>query len=338
MNQDFKKRHDQVFETLRIISEAASKQGKLVVFIGGSAVQAQLPKPLRLSFDLDICGPDDSEKIISMLETEYEVKDNGTSAIFHYYKAIKDKVETKIDVTSIVPPKEAYSQVKLPNDKAFTANIASLEYLLASKLTALSIGTIGRDANKAGHAIQFLKDTFDAGTLIDLGFATPTMWDYFEKVCDDENKLRGTHYPPKEVADKAVKALIAANPFHSQTTTTKSVLTTFQEYLIEGRSKQLSFVPHFCKTAAYLAAYERDHANPENGLPSSAELANLTKDALMEMEGKILSASIDEQLARRLRIEAPESLAYIHSLFFPRKKGGAPITTDTPGVYNPRFG
>jgi len=86
MNREFRKRHDQVLETLRLLTAQAEKQGEAVVFVGGSALQAALPKPLRLSIDLDIGYAGEPEGLVFSLKPEYEITDNGVSAIFHYYR------------------------------------------------------------------------------------------------------------------------------------------------------------------------------------------------------------------------------------------------------------
>jgi len=317
MNREFQKRHDHVIETLRLLTAQAHKRGETLVFVGGSALQAALPKPLRLSIDLDIAYLGESEELVSTLKPEYAITDNGVSAIFHYYRAGKNGVITKIDVTKAMPPEGAYEVRKITgNGQTFTANIATPEYLLASKLTALSIGTIGRQPDQE---LRFLKDVFDADALIGLGYATLRMWGFFEKVCEKENLLRGTTFTPSQVAKEAVKALLAATPLHSSTTTGASALSTFQEYLIDGRARQTTLSPAFIKTAAYLAAYARDHSKVQETTSSIEKKAasSLTREMLLETEKDLISHGADRKLARELRITAPRALVYYHWIVVP---------------------
>ena len=59
MNKDFEARHNEALHILSILTKEAEKFDQDLVFLGGSAVQAVLKNPRRLSIDLDVyCSGD----------------------------------------------------------------------------------------------------------------------------------------------------------------------------------------------------------------------------------------------------------------------------------------
>ena len=52
-------------------------------------------------------------------------------------------------------------------------------------------------------------------------------------------------------------------------------------------------------------------------------------------EQELVEKGVDRKRLHELKVLAPKALIYFYYSYYP--PGGNPITTKTPGVYNPRF-
>lgn len=150
MNKEFEKRHQQTLAILKELEAKAKSEGQVLVFLGGSAVQATLKQPRRLSVDLDVHYSGDVSALVLCLEPEYKLEARPTKAtdLFSFHKASKEGVVVKIDVARFdLGPKneKPYEEKTLENGgKKFKANVTTLDYLLGAKLLNTAIGATGR--------------------------------------------------------------------------------------------------------------------------------------------------------------------------------------------------
>ncbi|MBI5635561.1 nucleotidyl transferase AbiEii/AbiGii toxin family protein [Candidatus Micrarchaeota archaeon] len=227
MNEDFQKRSKAVFDTLKIISRIAPE----LVFLGGSAIQARLSAPKRLSIDLDIAYPGEVQNLVKELEKEgYSViQRKSRNKDFLFYTISKNGVMVKLDVTKLTIPETEKN--KIQDFKVFTPK---LSYFLASKLSALAFGTIGRLEEEPQ---QILKDIFDINCILDLQPDLEKLSADWRRIIKDQNKLRKTRFTEYECLSSVQKTLLKCAqaaplpeffiPPHS--------LGSFQDMLTSGR-------------------------------------------------------------------------------------------------------
>lgn len=212
MNSDFEKRQKQVLAILKTLAEQANTQKQLLVFIGGSAVQSALPKPQRLSIDLDLFYDGDAEQLLTVLTPEYLVQKRPVQRhdIFAFYKAVKEKTLVKIDIArfSLTETGKPYQATILKTqNETFQANVASFDYLLAAKFSSLAIDTIGRRSNKTDFQMNLVKDVFDANCLLDQTKPTAKTETYFEEIITIQNQLRETQHSTANALDSSIQIL-----------------------------------------------------------------------------------------------------------------------------------
>ena len=198
MNEDFKKRSDAVFEKLRILVKIAPD----LVFLGGSAIQALLKTPKRLSIDLDIAYAGEVGKLIRELENEgYEVKQRKSRVPdFIFYNISKEGILVKLDISKLsIPETERHSL------KDFQVLTPKLSYFLASKLSALAFDTIGRLEKEPQ---QIIKDIFDISCILDLQPNLDRLQKDWLRIIADQNRLRKTKFTNPECLNSAQTPLL----------------------------------------------------------------------------------------------------------------------------------
>ena len=347
MNKDFEKRQAQVLDVLALLSKKAAAEKEALVFIGGSAIQAAiLSRPRRLSVDLDAFYAGDASKLLAVLKPEYKVSPRPTkrTELFDFYNVVKDGVQVKVDVTRFpLVEKEAPHEARRLGTKKFEALVATPDYLLASKLSTLAIGTVGRDR---GQQLDFLKDVFDSDCLLsECGVSEKTL-DYFGQICKAQNKIRETKFSAGEIIDSAVKALLeSALTDDSRATIKKGDLGNFNEYYFGGALKKNDYWTMAYRLAAYLNAFKQPSTGEMLGLIKAIEKTVNEKYAeksfIENCEKELSGKGVDSKQLHELKIVAPKALAYFYAFYFPAKIEKEPareglVTTDTPGVYNPR--
>ena len=165
MNREFAERQGQVLAILEVLAKEADRRKETLVFIGGSAVQTMvLKKARRLSVDLDVYYSGKADELLNVLGSEYNVGKRPTKQtdIFDFYNTMRGNVQVKVDVAKfkLAEKGEPY-ETRLLGDGKTKVSVATPAYLLASKLSALAVGTVGR---RRFAQIDFLKDVFDAKT------------------------------------------------------------------------------------------------------------------------------------------------------------------------------
>lgn len=206
MNKEFERRHNETLHILSLLSKEAREQNGMLVFLGGSAVQAILKNPKRLSIDLDVYYSGDPTKLILILEKEgyrNTKRNSHNPEMFEFYTAHKGEVMVKIDFLK-VPIPENYvfrKELQVPSyQKTFIAYIAKPEYLMASKISALAVGTIGRRTESTTTEIDIIKDVYDLNSLLDeFPEAYERLTPAFDEIILQQNKLRKTNYTIKDI-------------------------------------------------------------------------------------------------------------------------------------------
>jgi len=339
MNRQFAQRQEQVLAILEALAREAARRKETLVFIGGSAVQTMvLKKARRLSVDLDVYYSGKAGELLRVLGSEYQVEKRRTKQtdIFDFYSAIRGNVKVKIDVAKfkLAEKGEPYETRLLGAGKT-KVSVATPAYLIASKLCALAVGTVGR---REFFPIDFLKDVFDANALIDEYGITLETVEYFGQVYNVQNRINKKSFTESQIIENVVaKLLESAQPDDETATIKKADLGNFNEYSLQGMVKKTDYWAMAYRLAAYSRALALNERMPEivreiekgaNEKYADREFANMCEQRLMEK-------GIDAKQLHELKILAPKALVYFYYTHYP--PGGNPITTKTPGRYNPRF-
>lgn len=318
MNPEFQKRQNQVFDILEKLSVQARKEKKALVFIGGSAVHATLPKPVRLSIDLDAYYSGDSARLLECLRPEFEVgKRASRDEQFEFFEARKDGVLVKIDLAKFSVSKSQFGQKMLKSSRGkFRASIAVPEYLLAAKLSALAVGTIGRRQERKDFQIDFLKDVTDASNLIEFVKPGPGIWEHMEAIIRAENRLRKTSYGFGKVMESTWKTVLESIQAGDSDIVSKGTLQNFTQYLFGKPVRK----PDYWQMAGQVAAYVGigKTAKPSQ-FPEAWKKANnhVQKEyadprKASEWQARLLGRAADRNLLHELKTLSPKALGYYY--------------------------
>lgn len=321
MNQEFAKRQAQVLDILEMLARQASLQKQLLVFIGGSAVQSSIPRPQRLSIDLDIYYGEEPETLLSALKPEYiiEKRPVKNQDLFYFFEASKGNTLSKIDIArfSLIEKGKPFQTKTIQyQSKKFKANVASFDYLLASKFSSLAVGTVGRKIDKIDFQMNLLKDMFDANCLLEQTKTTQKTWAYFEQVVKLQNRIRKTEHSVKKSLDSALQTL--SNTIQSPTL--KGTLQNFNQYLLAGNVSKPSYWQMTYRLMAYLNAYKH---NPKTAFRL---FSNVEKRVAQEYGNRAIISEYENQLQQKeinaghlheLKILSPKSMVYLYAFINP---------------------
>ncbi len=329
MNLEFKKRQAEVLEILSILAREAKMTGETLVFIGGSAVQtAALKQPRRLSIDLDLYYSGNADALLSKL-VGYKVEKRPAKQqdFFYFYNIVKGNVQVKVDIARfpLVNAGKPFELKKLAiGKKYFEANVATSDYLLASKLTSIAIDTIGRSPEKEGFRLDFLKDVFDVNCLIEeFGTRSANTWKYFEQVCQVQNKLRKTQFTIKQIIESAVKALLDSVMANSNATSIgKQHLSEFQNaYLQIGAISTKEYWTMAYRLAAYLSIVN------VSGIETAGEYIEKMEKTVAKKygdrffitacESKLIESGLEQEQLHEIKVIAPLALVYLYVAKYP---------------------
>ncbi len=317
-----------MLEIFSILAREAKTAGETLVFIGGSAVQtAALKQPRRLSIDLDLYYSGDAEALLSKLASyKVEKRPAKQEDLFVFYNVVKDNVQVKVDIARfpLVDTGKPFELKKLTiGKKYFEANVAMPDYLLASKLTAIAMGTIGRSAGKEGFRLDFLKDVFDSNCLIDDFSAGSQMWKFFEQVCQVQNKVRNTPFTLNQVIESAVKALLDSALANSNSIRIgKPHLSEFQNaYLQIGTIGTKDYWTMAYRLAAYLSIAKA--SGVETASESIEKMEKIVakkysdKFFIATWEAKLIESGLERKRLHELKVIAPLALTYLFVAKYP---------------------
>lgn len=320
MNKEFEKRHGQALEVLSFLSERAVEEKETLVFLGGSAIQAILKQPRRLSIDLDIYYSGDTKPLLSSLETDFKVEVRRTrSELFSFYNVTKGNVLVKVDVTKFPLATEGskpYEQRRLSANKTgFTVYTATPDYLLASKFSSLAYGTTGR---KEFEPVSFLKDAYDANCLINEFGMPATTRKCIEEINNVQNKLRKTNYAFQQVVESAAQNLLKpVTDSGAKPTVPKSALEIFNGYLLGEQLRKPALYAIAARTAAYLKILETsgDYSKGTGELEKLVRESRADKTLVSSVEKRLTSRGLSPERMHELRVIAPEALLYLSACY-----------------------
>jgi len=323
LNIEFKRRQEQVLEVLRILSQVAKQKRKILVFLGGSAIQtAVLSSPKRLSVDLDVYYDGNIEGLMAALRNSHTIEQRHSSQedLFSFYSIFKGAIQVKLDVTKfgLAQSGKPYEkrQIKTANG-TFEANVATAQYLIASKFSSIAIGTVGR---RNGSAIDFLKDVFDCSLLIDEFGIRQQAWQFFVQIGEIQNRIRKTDFSMEQITASALSQLrLSASVEDERANIRKADLGNFNQYLLEGQLKKAGYWTMAYHLSACLSSFKK------YGEEKAAEaISKIEKDAgryadsafVATCEAQLANAGIDAKELHTLKIMAPKALTYLHAAYF----------------------
>lgn len=325
MNKEFEERSKTVFQALSLLVKIDSR----VVFLGGSAIQALLEKPKRLSIDLDISYPGEVKTLIDGLEKAgYTVKQRQSrNTNFLFYTISKGDVIVKLDISRFAIPetethKVSDSEVLIPKKC----------YFLAAKLSSLSFGTIGRFEEEP---TQITKDIFDIDCLLEIGVDLNHMAKDWQHIILDQNKLRGKSFLEVQCAEAVQTTLLKCVEVEPlpKFFIPQSAVGSFEDSLVRGKITRPELATMAARALLLLVYMNNDFYELEKTvLAESRERKKLDEAEKMLVQRGIL----DAKQIHTLKLIAPRALIYL-KYWSAKKRGDNPISTKIPGVYNPRF-
>lgn len=325
MNLEFEKRSKEVVEALSILVSIDPQ----IVFLGGSAIQAMLPEQKRLSIDLDISYSSGTEKLIHGLEKAgYKVeKRRSRNPIFVFYILTKNNIMVKLDITPL-----AISETEKRQLRDFEVQFPAQSYFLASKLSSLAFGTIGRLEEEQ---IQIIKDIFDINCILENKPNLEKMSSEWDKIISDQNHLRNTNHREVQCAEGVQKTLLKCVDVTPSPAffITQNSLGGFQDMLVKGKVQRQDLATMAARALLLFVNMNSKFYGIEAKIPSEVKNQKKLEEAEQALVAKqILKA---EQL-RALKLIAPRALIYLF-YWAERKRGDNAITTETPGLYNQTF-
>lgn len=232
LNKELRKRSKEVVRVLAVLSKKAKEESGELILLGGSAVQALLKEPKRLSVDLDLYYSGEPKNLVEALRRAgYDVvRRKSPSPLFDLYKCMKEGALVKVDFVKVKVPPEYVAEHTMGS---LRVKIPIPEYLMAAKLASLAIGATGR-MNRT-EEIGILKDLFDFNILADeFDFKPEKVNAAFEEITRQQNELRGTRFTTKEAYAAAGKTLREVAVIGKEARITQGMLNNFGEYLVGG--------------------------------------------------------------------------------------------------------
>ena len=326
MDKEFKRRSEAVLRAISILAKAEPS----VVFVGGSAIQAMLDKPKRLSIDLDLAYRGDPKNLTSILsEKGYEIEERKAhDPMFVFYSATKDDTMIKLDIV----------RLSIPETEAMKINGVSVKrpkscYFMASKLAALAFGTVGR---RDEQKFQVIKDIYDIDCLLGSSADIGNIGTDWARVVGDEGEIRKRNYSPDECLTSAEKTLLRCLDATGSPSAyiTPNDLRDFGSVLLEGKLNRYDF-PVMAARVMLLAAHM------EKGFYKIDETAlteSKSKEKLDEAERILKSKQVlPVTQIDALKLTAPRALMYL-KYWYQKRRGDQPMLSTTPGIgVNPRF-
>lgn len=320
MNKEFEARHNETLHILALLSKEAEKLNEKLIFLGGSAVQAILKNPKRLSIDLDVYYSGDVSKLIAFLEKIGYRNTQRTSLspeMFEFHTTRKNSIMVKMDFFKIrVPDQYVFTQELLePEHGKFTASVAKPEYLMASKLSAMAIGTIGRKETSRTLESDIVKDVYDFNSLC-TDFPNLTIDKAFEEIADQQNKLRKTNYKLQEVFASLEKTLKSISSFGKDSIVTQGALQNFSQHLYSGELTRPMLATMAMHAFYHMSAIQHKKEINENLVKQKES----DRAYVGKCEKELIGVDEDSKLLHELKILAPKALIYLYLAKFSSKE------------------
>jgi len=320
MNPEFERQQKQVLSLLELLAKQARKLKATLVFIGGSAVHMRLREPKRLSIDLDLYFDGKSEELLAVLAPGYSLTQRPVQRgdLFSFYKAAKDQTIVKIDISrfSLVENGKPFSVLSIKSgDLEFRVRVASPDFLLASKLCSLAVGTVGRKPDKRDFVMNYLKDIFDTNCLLDENPFSKKAISLFKGISDSQNKIRNTNYSNAQViesAEKTIQSMINAESI-------KGALQSFNQYLFQTNLSKPRFYELQYRALACMKALELNSPTLFTKIEKIAQTDYTNRKTISAFELALLEKGLDENHLHELKILAPKAIIYLYAFHNPTK-------------------
>jgi len=213
-----------------------------------------------------------------------------------------------------VPEKYIFKKdIILPEQGKFHAFIGKPEYLMAAKLSALAVGTIGRKEESGTLEIDVVKDVFDMNSLLD-DFPDAKIKEAFQDISAQQNKLRGTSYTLQEVHESLERTLKGMARSGKDAPVTQGALQSFMQHLYGGELTRSGLATMAMRTLYHASAIERneDPAKGEEAVKKEGDRGYLSK-----CEKALAEAGEDAPMLHELKIFTPKALIYFYCSKFP---------------------
>jgi len=202
--------------------------------------------------------------------------------------------------------------------------VATPDYLLASKLVALAVNTLGR-TRKRNLQTDLIKDVLDANSLLEEYGLSDKVWPYFWGVCQVQNKFMKSDFSAADVASDAVKLLLDAADVTEKARLIRSQdlgRGNFGEYLLSGSINKPVFAVMVCRLVACLSLM-RDLEMPAGRdafvrLGQLAEARVADRSFVRQKEVELLEKGLDKDFLYGLRTLAPKALIFLHAAYCPK--------------------
>ncbi|MFH0817728.1 MAG: nucleotidyl transferase AbiEii/AbiGii toxin family protein [Candidatus Micrarchaeota archaeon] len=298
--------------------EALSELVKIddsIIFLGGSAIQATLPEPRRLSIDLDISYGKDPEGLLGVLGklSGHSVSRRPSkSQNFIFYKLSKDGVEIKLDVSRFTIPRTRKRRIR-----NFEVLMPDPSYFIAAKFSSLALGTIGRPETEPS---QITKDVFDINCILDGKPPLEKTMEDWKHIVSNQNELRGTNFRELQCIESTEKVLLKCVPIESPPPffITQNALGSFQDTLTSGRVLRQDLVSMAARALLLFALMDDRFFDTEK----KALTESRNRERLEEAE-KMLSekSGLAPSQLKALKLAAPLALTYLKYWVENRRSG-----------------
>ncbi len=298
MNKQFQERSKAVFEALCVLAKIDGK----IIFLGGSAIQALLEKPKRLSIDLDVSYAGDVQKLVEgLLQAGYAVNQRESkNQSFLFYNLLKNNVLVKLDVSKFVIPETEMRRIQ-----GVEILFPKQSYFLAAKLSTLAFGTIGRFVQEP---TQIIKDIFDVNCLLDEKAGLEKTARDWKQVIIDENKLRNTGFSEKQCLESAETTLLKCVQATPVFFIPQSALGSFQDTLLTGKITRSDLATLSARALLLLACMD----NGFYGVEKQALIESQDAKKLVLAEKTLLEKNLlTPQQAHALKLTAPKALVFL---------------------------
>ena len=298
MDKEFKRKSDAVFEALGVIVKAEPG----MVFLGGSAIQAILEKPRRLSIDLDLSSSHDAKLPVNALQDAgFTITPRKSrNPIFELYKATKGDVEIKLDISRFSISGAEHRSIY--NLRVLTPK---KHYFLAAKLSSLALGTIGRLEQEP---IQVVKDIFDINCLLDAHIGISGMATDWSAIVSEQNTLWNTSFGEEDCTKSTQRTLLNCLQMTSEAFIPKTTLKTFEDHLVSGQLLRREFVVMSARALLLLAQMNDGFYQLEAQISEDAKQKKIIDKTETELFG---AGVLSQTQLHDLKINAPKTILYM---------------------------
>ena len=202
------------------------QRGVPLVFKGGSSLLLRLPRPRRLSIDVDILCPLPDRELDSVLAEvarsrpflryEEDARDPNRLPARRHFKFFYTPLDPNnpaprvlLDVVSEKPVHPHCGLVPIQSplfvmDQELRVEVPTIESLLGDKLTAFAPSTVGIPCNE-NTAMHVMKQLFDVGSLFDAATDFSAVAQAYEAIFTAENRYRGGRFTGKQALEDTVE-------------------------------------------------------------------------------------------------------------------------------------